>query len=107
MRLDQLELHQDESPVALHAVHAGVHRIPRHRRHDRLGIRDQRGRWRGGHRSAAELPLHAVIPLRWPLQDGVTELATEEQDGPLAPVTQDRKSTRLNSSHGYNSYAVF
>src|SRR2546422_3496941 len=23
------------------------------------------------------------------------------------PVTQDRKSTRLNSSHGYISYAVF
>src|SRR5687768_18159674 len=25
----------------------------------------------------------------------------------LADVLQDRKSTRLNSSHGYNSYAVF
>src|SRR2546422_1754297 len=27
--------------------------------------------------------------------------------GRLGPPTQDRKSTRLNSSHGYISYAVF
>src|SRR2546422_4180806 len=26
---------------------------------------------------------------------------------PVAPSAQDRKSTRLNSSHGYISYAVF
>src|SRR2546429_6040012 len=28
-------------------------------------------------------------------------------DGPAAARTGDRKSTRLNSSHGYISYAVF
>src|SRR2546422_6021263 len=27
--------------------------------------------------------------------------------GPGSPVARDRKSTRLNSSHGYISYAVF
>src|SRR2546422_8244174 len=30
-----------------------------------------------------------------------------EQDDPGAIVLRDRKSTRLNSSHGYISYAVF
>src|SRR2546422_7782370 len=30
-----------------------------------------------------------------------------ENAGAHAPVTVDRKSTRLNSSHGYISYAVF
>src|SRR2546429_5819885 len=29
------------------------------------------------------------------------------QDLPAPPVYRDRKSTRLNSSHGYISYAVF
>src|SRR2546429_1405441 len=29
------------------------------------------------------------------------------QQGPSRPETVDRKSTRLNSSHGYISYAVF
>src|SRR2546429_6766921 len=34
--------------------------------------------------------------------------ARHHLDGPQAPgVMQDRKSTRLNSSHGYISYAVF
>src|SRR2546429_4813960 len=28
-------------------------------------------------------------------------------DGPPHPAPRDRKSTRLNSSHGYISYAVF
>src|SRR2546422_7313533 len=28
-------------------------------------------------------------------------------DAPLAAYSRDRKSTRLNSSHGYISYAVF
>src|SRR2546422_130546 len=27
--------------------------------------------------------------------------------GPRKPIDEDRKSTRLNSSHGYISYAVF
>src|ERR1041385_6917685 len=30
-----------------------------------------------------------------------------EPDAGLAPFNEDRKSTRLNSSHGYISYAVF
>src|SRR2546422_6926855 len=29
------------------------------------------------------------------------------RDGSILPARQDRKSTRLNSSHGYISYAVF
>src|SRR2546429_2761659 len=29
------------------------------------------------------------------------------QDWPVCTAPLDRKSTRLNSSHGYNSYAVF
>src|SRR2546422_1577837 len=32
---------------------------------------------------------------------------TPEQAGELARDAKDRKSTRLNSSHGYISYAVF
>src|SRR2546429_3222810 len=32
---------------------------------------------------------------------------TRKEDGGLSIVAQDRKSTRLNSSHGYISYAVF
>src|SRR2546422_1883023 len=31
----------------------------------------------------------------------------EEKDDVLQELDQDRKSTRLNSSHGYISYAVF
>src|SRR5687768_17766658 len=31
----------------------------------------------------------------------------QHRDGRLADLAQDRKSTRLNSSHGYISYAVF
>src|SRR2546422_5946523 len=30
-----------------------------------------------------------------------------DQPGPADPLLPDRKSTRLNSSHGYISYAVF
>src|SRR2546429_4702420 len=32
---------------------------------------------------------------------------TRRKGADLRPPTQDRKSTRLNSSHGYISYAVF
>src|SRR2546429_892639 len=31
----------------------------------------------------------------------------ERKAAPAVGITQDRKSTRLNSSHGYISYAVF
>src|SRR5687768_17964587 len=48
------------------------------------------------------------------LERGAAEQKTTERSGreshPLPepePATQDRKSTRLNSSHGYISYAVF
>src|SRR2546429_4103639 len=40
--------------------------------------------------------LHLVDPLVW-----------QTQPGQFAPGLADRKSTRLNSSHGYISYAVF
>src|SRR2546422_1937977 len=33
--------------------------------------------------------------------------AAGDRRGPAARVSRDRKSTRLNSSHGYISYAVF
>src|SRR2546422_1513001 len=35
-----------------------------------------------------------------------TELRTDRTDA-IAAISSDRKSTRLNSSHGYISYAVF
>src|SRR2546429_5006626 len=38
----------------------------------------------------------------WPTSDGASLPARR-----LRPPTADRKSTRLNSSHGYISYAVF
>src|SRR2546422_1493358 len=37
----------------------------------------------------------------------VTDLATGAETGLTADGSEDRKSTRLNSSHGYISYAVF
>src|SRR2546422_3133435 len=41
----------------------------------------------------------AVVPLH--------ALAEEEHEIPEVVLPRDRKSTRLNSSHGYISYAVF
>src|SRR2546422_4302852 len=38
--------------------------------------------------------------LRW-------EIECDEEPQTAGPVSRDRKSTRLNSSHGYISYAVF
>src|SRR5205809_1855272 len=42
-------------------------------------------------------------------EDGVVALRDQVIDGEVAPELHvpDRKSTRLNSSHGYISYAVF
>src|SRR2546429_3610390 len=50
------------------------------------------------------------LPLRSPVAKLSCEAATEEnaKRRSFMPRTQvDRKSTRLNSSHGYISYAVF
>src|SRR2546422_5578800 len=62
------------------------------------------------------LSLHDALPIS-PVQHGeraavrrvrVGPLAHEVIDPPLEPLGGvDRKSTRLNSSHGYISYAVF
>src|SRR3989449_10754417 len=38
---------------------------------------------------------------------GESGLFGDEDERVLAPAARDRKSTRLNSSHGYISYAVF
>src|SRR2546429_5976432 len=40
----------------------------------------------------------------WPIRDAGRG---KECSGPTLPADADRKSTRLNSSHGYISYAVF
>src|SRR5438105_5792106 len=39
--------------------------------------------------------------------DPVALVAVEERDDEVVPVVGDRKSTRLNSSHEWISYAVF
>src|SRR2546422_5929004 len=56
-----------------------------------------------------------VLPLWWREQSGeLNPIGTEdnplsqpELSRPLGLLSRDRKSTRLNSSHGYISYAVF
>src|SRR5687768_17956390 len=45
----------------------------------------------------------ALLLFRRQLREGIARAAFLEASGAL----QDRKSTRLNSSHGYISYAVF
>src|ERR1041385_9296358 len=49
------------------------------------------------------LSLHDALPIYrgWHLY------STEKVEGGPSPTRIDRKSTRLNSSHGYISYAVF
>src|SRR3989449_2394518 len=66
----------------------------------RLRQRDaaQSGRERGG--TGAEAPDHPAVGQGAP-QGG------RKSDPRVRSGTQDRKSTRLNSSHGYISYAVF
>src|SRR2546429_5499397 len=39
--------------------------------------------------------------------DRLQELRKMQQEGQFEQMAKDRKSTRLNSSHGYISYAVF
>src|SRR2546429_9703135 len=56
------------------------------------------------------LSLHDALPIWRSLSLTLISLAviSEPQYGPRRlPQTIDRKSTRLNSSHGYISYAVF
>src|SRR2546429_4809730 len=61
------------------------------------------------------LSLHDALPILFPdHRRGFTlspRRAVRRDLGPLQPAhqssRQDRKSTRLNSSHGYISYAVF
>src|SRR2546429_2938940 len=72
------------------------------------------------------LPLHAALPIylarsaderrrapsREPHHDGPEHGGAQAADGesghePVDEIERDRKSTRLNSSHGYISYAVF
>src|SRR2546422_3947932 len=60
------------------------------------------------------LSLHDALPI-WVLSGGIARAQTFRtiSDGltvghfVLYPSARDRKSTRLNSSHGYISYAVF
>src|SRR2546422_1552547 len=57
-------------------------------------------------RAAADRDLPQLRPRL--LLDGDAGLAASADPGGLGAVTaEDRKSTRLNSSHGYISYAVF
>src|SRR2546422_6589853 len=56
----------------------------------------------GCSRVSPELPSHPAEPRAKLTRGGGAELRTR-----LTLGGQDRKSTRLNSSHGYISYAVF
>src|SRR2546422_2400297 len=47
---------------------------------------------------------HPAKPSRAVTGDGIARTVTNRA---VNPAVQDRKSTRLNSSHGYISYAVF
>src|SRR3989449_5978381 len=54
----------------------------------------------GGVRSALRVPV-------WRDTRGMIGSELEDSPPPFAGPAQDRKSTRLNSRHGYLSYAVF
>src|SRR5699024_11853090 len=48
------------------------------------------------------------IMREWRSNDGKTRIELQHQDGSSEAITvKDRKSTRLNSSHVSNSYAIF
>src|SRR5687768_18615353 len=61
--------------------------------------------------AAAQTPHGTGSPRSHPVPAPVIAAAPQDQapvrDVPLQPPPRDRKSTRLNSSHGYISYAVF
>src|SRR2546422_4234382 len=84
-------------------------------RHDADRVRlleDVHRRHPGGRRAVAQLPVEAaegvaqqpVHPVRETQDDWV---ASGEKHTNCLLLLVDRKSTRLNSSHGYISYAVF
>src|SRR5712675_2885042 len=50
------------------------------------------------------LSLHDALPI---FRDGTLDARTGALDWAVDRASEDRKSTRLNSSHGYISYAVF
>src|SRR2546422_8382305 len=50
---------------------------------------------------------HPVLVLRPPDHDAAQHLLREARPAGRDRADRDRKSTRLNSSHGYISYAVF
>src|SRR2546429_923771 len=52
------------------------------------------------HGQVADIELDDLLPVLF-------HLLRRVHDGPADVITEDRKSTRLNSSHGYISYAVF
>src|SRR2546422_5976086 len=64
------------------------------------------------HSAATKLFQDAVVRYRLPNHEGITAWArilgrASGQVNAPACQEEDRKSTRLNSSHGYISYAVF
>src|SRR3989449_8296597 len=61
-------------------------------------------------RPAGRPPRRFPRPVRWVIRSRVDVLAPRETTAPTPSTSReatDRKSTRLNSSHGYISYAVF
>src|SRR2546422_6790819 len=54
------------------------------------------------------LSLHDALPIsKARSSPNAFPLSKLHRSNPWSPTTRDRKSTRLNSSHGYISYAVF
>src|SRR2546429_5708516 len=53
------------------------------------------------------LSLHDALPISRPAHSATPQLAGSVSKRSTPPTPSDRKSTRLNSSHGYISYAVF
>src|SRR5687768_17827797 len=63
-----------------------------------------RSNWPAGY--AALHPPYALFK-RFSILRANTDISFAACLSPLRSATEDRKSTRLNSSHGYISYAVF
>src|SRR2546422_6361679 len=62
----------------------------------------------GGERDAGAVPrLHPAVEGRVQLRKAGLHGPRKRMDQRSDPLLPDRKSTRLNSSHGYISYAVF
>src|SRR2546422_4850728 len=53
------------------------------------------------------LSLHDALPISIELRGGQFVVQDHSTNGTYVTIDRDRKSTRLNSSHGYISYAVF